>query len=54
MTVVQRVLGLAQGAKQVARNEDNAKKQHALIKPTSHSSGERSCPQSGRLCFEIV
>ena len=38
MSVVQRVAGLAQGAKEIACQKDHAKQQHAFIKPAGHSS----------------
>jgi len=40
MAVVKGVFGLAQGAKQIARDEHNPKEQHAFVQPTSHSSGQ--------------
>jgi hypothetical protein len=43
MPVVECVLGLAQSTKQITRDEDNAKEQHAFVKPACHSSAQRRC-----------
>lgn len=53
MPIVQSVLGLAKRSKQVAGNENDPKKQHALIQPASHSFAQGGGAQGGGLCFEI-
>jgi hypothetical protein len=37
------VAGLAQRAKQVARDEHNTEQQHAFVKPAGHAPFERRC-----------
>ena len=45
MTVVQCVAGLAQGAEEIAGDENHAKQQHALIQPASHTPCQRGGQQ---------
>ena len=43
MSVVQSMSGLAQGAEQITRNEDNAEHQQSFVKPARHAAAYAGC-----------